>query len=144
STTARTWRAMSSRSLSVSVSNACLSCSSKDMFLDGPLGSAPMRFWHYAGRVGAKSSEVWRDNSSRLNSLTQSREEPYNEDVRSRETSVIGVPAWGRYGFDGGKDSRDACRAPSSRKSGGTQRNCGHAARSRCLIKQRRPPRSRL
>jgi len=26
-----------------------------------------------------------------------------------------GTPLWGRYGFDGGKDSRDACRAPLTR-----------------------------
>src|SRR4029079_7527077 len=46
---------------------------------------------------------------------------------------LIGLSTWGRNGFDGGKDARDACRAPSPRKSGGTQRNCEHAARSRCL-----------
>ena len=70
----------------------------------------------------------------------------YNESASSRVPLLyIGLSRlWGRNGFDGDKDSRDACRAPSSRKSGGTQRNCGHAARSRCLIKQRRPPRSRL
>ncbi len=34
---------------------------------------------------------------------------------------------------------QDACRAPSSRKSGGTQRNCGHAARSRGLDRERLP-----
>src|SRR5262249_60465831 len=61
-------------------------------------------------------------------------------------TSVAGTPLIyrsfrrGRNGFDGGKDSRDACRAPSPRKSGGTQRNCGHAARSRGLISRDVPP----
>ena len=28
--------------------------------------------------------------------------------------------SWGRYGFDGGTGSKDACRGPSPRKSGGT------------------------
>ena len=41
----------------------------------------------------------------------------------------------GRHGFDGGKDSWDACRAPMTRKSVGTQRNCEHAAASRGLAK---------
>jgi len=53
--------------------------------------------------------------------------------VSLRILILIRSHMWGRHGFDGGKDSRDACRAPSPRKSGGTQRNCGHAARSRCL-----------
>jgi len=39
---------------------------------------------------------------------------PYNDAVclraraRGRDEHLL----WGRYGFDGGKDSRDACRAP--------------------------------
>ena len=47
----------------------------------------------------------------------------------------------GRYGFDGGIQPRDACRAPSTRKSDGTNHNCGYAARSRRLIRRRRSPR---
>jgi hypothetical protein len=46
---------------------------------------------------------------------------------------------WGRPGFDGGKGSQDACRAPPTRKSGGKQPNCGHAARSRGLGRERLP-----
>ena len=46
---------------------------------------------------------------------------------------------WGRSGFDGGKGSQDACRAPPTRKSGGKQPNCGHAARSRGLDRERLP-----
>src|SRR4051794_14165619 len=50
-----------------------------------------------------------------------------------REHVAASSRIWGRHGFDGGKDSWDACRGPSPRKSDGTQRNCEHAARSRCL-----------
>src|SRR5437667_12515762 len=108
------------------------------MVVDRLLGSAEARSnWDArimrAGSAGVK--QVRQGNSSRLNSLTHSDEGPYNEKVRSRAFRQFSSRAWGRYGFDGGKDSWDACRAPSSRKSGGTQRNCGHAARSRCLIK---------
>jgi hypothetical protein len=46
---------------------------------------------------------------------------------------------WGRFGFDGGVESWDACRGPSPRKSGGTNHNCGTAARSRCLGSERSP-----
>ena len=46
---------------------------------------------------------------------------------------------WGRSGFDGGKGSQDACRAPPTRKSGGKQPNCGFAARSRGLDRERLP-----
>ena len=42
----------------------------------------------------------------------------------------------GEIGFDGGMKSRDACRAPLTRKSDGTSVNCGQSVRSRCLIKQ--------
>ena len=42
----------------------------------------------------------------------------------------------GEFGFDGGTESRDACRAPLTRKSDGTSVNCGQSVRSRCLIKQ--------
>jgi hypothetical protein len=50
---------------------------------------------------------------------------------------------WGRYGFDGGKGSRDACRANSTRlvKPAETQCNCGHAARTRGLINRDVHPR---
>src|SRR5437762_7567249 len=54
--------------------------------------------------------------------------------VSGRPDSLASTLVRGRHGFDGGKDSWDACRAPSPRKSGGTQRNCEHAARSRRLI----------
>jgi hypothetical protein len=50
----------------------------------------------------------------------------------------------GRNGFDGGEDSRDACRAPLTRKSDGTSVNCGYTVRSRCLISSERLPRPRL
>jgi hypothetical protein len=46
---------------------------------------------------------------------------------------------WGRSGFDGGRGSQDACRAPPTRKSGGKQPNCGFAARSRGLDRERLP-----
>src|SRR5215831_21239055 len=62
------------------------------------------------------------------------------EQVAGNTSLYIGRSARGRNGFDGGKNSRDACRAPSPRKSGGTQRNCGHAARSRGLISRDVPP----
>ena len=46
---------------------------------------------------------------------------------------------WGRSGFDGGRGSQDACRAPPTRKSGGKKPNCGFAARSRGLDRERLP-----
>jgi hypothetical protein len=83
-----------------------------------------------AGVKGGK-----RGNSKRLNELTP-LSAGRTMDVHDRELIPPGrFPPRGRHGFDGGKDSWDACRAPSPRKSGGTQRNCEHAARSRCLIK---------
>ena len=55
-----------------------------------------------------------------------------------------GSALWGRHGFDGGKDPRDACRAPLTRKSDGTSVNCGYSVRSRSLISCERLPRPRL
>jgi len=40
----------------------------------------------------------------------------------------------GEFGFDGGMRSRDACRAPLTRKTDGTSVNRGYSVRSRCLI----------
>ena len=60
-------------------------------------------------------------------------------------TSMRRLSMWGRHGFDGGSDPREACRAPSTRKSDGTKRNCGQfAARSRRLNPGERPCRRRL
>jgi hypothetical protein len=50
-------------------------------------------------------------------------------------SGLFGFSRRGRHGFDGGKDSRDACRAPWTRKSRGTSVNCGFSVRSRSLIK---------
>jgi hypothetical protein len=60
-------------------------------------------------------------NSKRYIHLTMTLKAPYNEAVnRASIGSPLGVLSlWGRHGFDGGKDSRDACRAPSPRKSDG-------------------------
>src|ERR1043166_3343889 len=64
---------------------------------------------------------------------------PYNETVVAVERlrrSILAISSRGRNGFDGGTRSRDACRAPLTRKSDGTSVNCGQSVRSRCLIKQ--------
>ena len=57
--------------------------------------------------------------------LPRTRRLPHN--------GTSGPATWGRFGFDGGIGPWDACRAPSTRKSGGNNHNCGFAARSRCL-----------
>jgi hypothetical protein len=44
------------------------------------------------------------------------------------------IPDGGEFGFDGGMESRDACRAPLTRKTDGPSVNCGYSVRSRCLI----------
>ena len=66
------------------------------------------------------------------------------EDARPRfSRPVLPRSSWGRFGFDGGKDSRDACRAPLTRKSDGTSVNCGYSVRSHSLISCERPSRPR-
>src|SRR5687767_5255860 len=75
-----------------------------------------------------------------VQSFDRRRSAAYNENVTTRETLSLPFILWGRYGFDGGKDSRDACRAPLTRKSGGTSVNCGYSVRSRRLISSERLP----
>jgi hypothetical protein len=80
------------------------------------------------GKVKVKEWDKFKTE----NHLTAVTLVAYNESVIASYLAASSF-IWGRHGFDGGKDSWDACRGPSPRKSGGTQRNCGHAARSRCL-----------
>src|SRR5207245_3689915 len=87
----------------------------------GPLGSAPalgrLGCFALCGSTRREVKPVERDNSSRWNSLTKAWAGPYNDRVQSARAwhCSKAPPMWGRYGFDGGKDSRDACRAPSPR-----------------------------
>src|SRR5688572_8056589 len=63
--------------------------------------------------------------------------------TKAARIGVATPTLWGRYGFDGGKGSRDACRAISTRlvKPAETQCNCEHAARTRGLINRDVHPR---
>ena len=65
---------------------------------------------------------------------------PYNRGRGAAVGAAVAPHAFhlngGEIGFDGGARSRDACRAPLTRKSDGTSVNCGQSVRSRCLIKQ--------
>src|SRR6185369_1019377 len=55
--------------------------------------------------------------------------------TQEREFAVPINDPGGEFSFDGGSRSRDACRAPLTRKSDGTSVNCGQSVRSRSLIR---------
>ena len=61
---------------------------------------------------------VGSDKFNRQNHLTATYEAVTMVVVITNDVAATSL-MWGRHGFDGGKDSWDACRAPSPRKSGG-------------------------
>lgn len=86
---------------------------------------------HHVHEVHAEHSSTC-DNGSSLVAGSKSAVRCFVD--RKIVARQIASSYWGRSGFDGGMESRDACRAPLTRKSDGTSVNCGQSVRSRCLI----------